>query len=65
VFVKLAKLQLVAQIYDRLRLAREISQDTGSRRYVSSLLDRHAGRGLDGSAHALLVLLADRSAHDI
>ncbi len=32
----------------------------GSRRYVSGLLDRLAGRGLDGDTRALLVSLADR-----
>jgi len=47
---------------DRLLFARENLLDTGSRWYVSGLFDRHAGRGLDGSTHARLVSLADRSA---
>jgi len=50
---------------DRLLFARENLLDTGSRWYVSGLFDRHAGRGLDGSTHARLVSLADRSALDI
>ena len=40
------------------------SLDIGCRRYVSGLLDRHAGRGLDGNTRASLVSLADRSSGD-
>jgi hypothetical protein len=49
---------------DRLLLASEILQDIGSRRYVSGLFDRLAGRGHDGNTHAPLLSLADRSAGD-
>ena len=49
---------------DRLLLASEILLDIGSRRYVSGLFDRLAGRGHDGNTHAPLLSLADKSTGD-
>jgi hypothetical protein len=45
---------------DRLLIASEFCVDSGSRRYVSGLFDRRAGRGLDGYTNAWLASLADR-----
>ena len=47
---------------DQLRFAREIARGCGSRRYVSSLFDRLAGRGLDGNTPASSDTLVDRLA---
>lgn len=46
---------------DRLQCAIEFVHFLGRRKYVSGLLDRLVGRGLDGNTHAPLISLADRS----
>jgi len=45
---------------NRLPFASERAWCVGSRKYVSGLFDRLAGRGLDGNTLAPLISLADR-----